>query len=134
MDSYVTIEYADDYHDKRVTATKWDMFDDKQKGGRLVSASDFINYNFTLKKEVIESIEKGEVPTRLKNAVCEISVLDSLVVARAKDRSRVKVDVIEVQYTEGVDAYSNDLNKIANMLNGLIEEDLGNAFQFEVSR
>lgn len=134
MDSYVTITYADDYHDNRVTATKWNMFDEKQKGGRLVSASDFINYNFTLKKEVLDDIESGEVPKRLKHAVCEIAVLDSLVVARSRDRSKVKVDVIEVQYTEGVDTFSNDMNRIANMLSGLIDEDLGNAYQFEVLR
>lgn len=134
MDSYVTKEYADEYHAKRVTSLSWDMFTDEQKKGRLVSATDFINYTFTLKKEVLEGIEKGEIPTALQNAVCEISVMDSLVISRSKDMSRVKVDVIDITYAEGSDAYSNDITKIENMLRGLIEEEIGGSLQFQVWR
>lgn len=134
MDSYVTKEYADEYHAKRVTSLSWDMFTDEQKNGRLVSATDFINYTFTFKKEVLEGIEKGEIPTALQNAVCEISVMDSLVISRSKDMSRVKVDVIDITYAEGSDAYSNDMAKIENMLRGLIEEEIGGSLQFQVWR
>ena len=133
MDSYATLEYANEYHAKRMTATRWDLFTDDEKERRLVSASDFIDINFSFKDNLnIEARENGEAPKALMNATCEVAVLNELVSSRSREKESVKVDVIEVKYKDQDSGYSDALKRIALMLDSLLVK--ANSLFFKVYR
>lgn len=124
MDSYVTLQYADEYHSKRTSAERWAILDE-QKEKRLVSASDFIDESFDFVDDLNEKIRNGEVeaPIKLMNAVCEVAASSELVVSRSRTQNSVKIDVIQIEYKDDDSAYQNSLNRIKNMLGDLIEAE-----------
>ena len=95
MDSYVTLQYADDYHLKRTSAERWSILTEEQKEKRLVSASDFIDENFGFADDLNEKIRNGEVeaPVKLMNAVCEVAASNELIISRSRTQNSVKIDV-----------------------------------------
>lgn len=123
MDSYATLQQADDYHAKRTSSDKWAILTDEQKEKRLVSASDFIDENFTFIDDLNEKIRNGEIdaPIKLINAVCEVASSNELIVARTRVQNRVKIDVIQIEYKDDDSAYDSAFNRIKSMLNGLIK-------------
>ena len=125
MDSYVTLQYADDYHSKRTSSERWAIFDDAQKEKRLVSASDFIDENFEFKDGLNEKIRSGEIEVSIKlmNAVCEVAISNELIISRSRTQNSVKIDVIQIEYKDDDSAYQNALNRIKNMLGDLVEAE-----------
>lgn len=125
MDSYVTLQYADDYHSKRTSSERWAILTDEQKEKRLVSASDFIDENFDFVDDLNEKIRNGEVeaPIKLMNAVCEVAVNNELIISRSRTQNSVKIDVIQIEYKDDDSAYQNSLNRIKNMLGDLVEAE-----------
>lgn len=133
MDSYATLEYANEYHAKRTTSTAWDLLTDEQKEQRLVSATDFIDINFTFKNGLNWEVkESGDVPTVLMNATCEVAAISDLVLSKTKEKESVKVDVIEVKYKDQSSHYDDSLNRIALMLGSLLIK--GDSLFFKVYR
>lgn len=133
MDSYATLEYANEYHAKRTTSTAWSLFTDEQKEQRLVSASDFIDINFTFKNGLNWEVkESGDVPVVLMNATCEVAAISDLVLSKTKEKESVKVDVIEVKYKDQSSHYDDSLNRIALMLGSLLIN--GDSLFFKVYR
>lgn len=133
MDSYATLEYANEYHAKRTTSTAWSLLTDEQKEQRLVSASDFIDINFTFKNGLNWEVkESGDVPVVLMNATCEVAAISDLVLSKAKEKESVKVDVIEVKYKDQSSHYDDSLNRIALMLGSLLIK--GDSLFFKVYR
>lgn len=135
MDSYATLEQADEYHAKRSTALDWSMFTDEQKQQRLVSASDSIDQNFEFKDDLNLKVREGEeAPKQLINATCEVALMNELVIGKTREKERVKVDVIEVTYKGDSDsAYLSSLDRIAKMLKGLLVGS-GNTMFFRTAR
>lgn len=133
MDSYATLEYANEYHAKRTTSTAWSLLTDEQKEQRLVSASDFIDINFTFKNGLNWEVkESGDVPTVLMNATCEVAAISDLVLSKTKEKESVKVDAIEVKYKDQSSHYDDSLNRIALMLGSLLIK--GDSLFFKVYR
>lgn len=133
MDSYATLEYANEYHAKRTTSTAWSLLTDEQKEQRLVSASDFIDINFTFKNGLNWEVkESGDVPIVLMNATCEVAAISDLVLSKTKEKESVKVDVIEVKYKDQSSHYDDSLNRIALMLGSLLIK--GDSLFFKVYR
>lgn len=130
MDSYVTLQYADDYHSKRTSAERWAILTPEQKEKRLVSASDFIDENFNFKDDLNEKIRDGEIdaPIKLMNAVCEIAANNELVGSRSRTQNSVKIDVIQIEYKDDDSAYQSSLNRIKNMLGDLVEVNTPSLF------
>ena len=135
MDSYATLEQADEYHAKRSTALDWSMFTDEQKQQRLVSASDSIDQNFEFKDDLNLKVREGEeAPKQLINATCEAALMNELVIGKTREKERVKVDVIEITYKGDNDsAYLSSLDRIAKMLKGLLVGS-GNTMFFRTAR
>lgn len=125
MDSYVTLQYADNYHLKRTSAERWAILTDEQKEKRLVSASDFIDENFDFVDSLNENIRNGEVeaPIKLMNAVCEVAASNELIISRSRTQNSVKIDVIQIEYKDDDSAYQNALNRIRNMLGDLVKTE-----------
>lgn len=125
MDSYVTLQYADDYHLKRTSAERWSILTDEQKDKRLVSASDFIDENFDFVDDLNDKIRNGEVeaPIKLMNAVCEVAASNELIISRSRTQNSVKIDVIQIEYKDDDSAYQNALNRIKNMLGDLVKTE-----------
>lgn len=125
MDSYVTLQYADNYHLKRTSAERWAILTDEQKEKRLVSASDFIDENFDFVDSLNEKIRNGEVeaPIKLMNAVCEVAASNELIISRSRTQNSVKIDVIQIEYKDDDSAYQNALNRIRNMLGDLVKTE-----------
>lgn len=130
MDSYVTLQYADEYHSKRTSAERWAILDDTQKEKRLVSASDFIDENFDFVDDLNEKIRNGEVEVSIKlmNAVCEVAISNELIISRSRTQNSVKIDVIQIEYKDDDSAYQNALNRIKNMLGDLVEVNTPSLF------
>lgn len=130
MDSYVTLQYADEYHSKRTSAERWAILDDTQKEKRLVSASDFIDENFDFVDDLNEKIRNGEVeaPIKLMNAICEVAASNELIISRSRTQNSVKIDVIQIEYKDDDSAYQNALNRIKNMLGDLVEANTPSLF------
>ncbi len=131
MDSYATLDYANEYHGKRQSALMWSMLSDEQKNQRLVSATDFIDINFEFKNDLnLKAKESGEVPNQLVNATCEVAAMNELVIGKTRDKDRVKVDVIEINYTpDSGSAYSDGIDRITKMLKGLLVQSNGISFK-----
>lgn len=133
MDSYATLEYANEYHEKRATSTAWALLTEEQRMQRLVSASDFIDINFTFKDNLnIKAREGGEVPKLLMNATCEVAAVSDLVLGKSREKESVKVDVIEVKYKDQDSSYDDALKRIALMLDSLLVK--ANSLFFKVYR
>lgn len=125
MDSYATLQYADDYHSKRTSAEKWAILTDDQKQQRLVSASDFIDANFSFINGLNDKIRNDEIeaPVKLMNAICEVAASNELIIGRSRTQNSVKIDVIQIEYKDDDSAYQNAFSRIKNMLGGLIKSD-----------
>lgn len=114
-DSYISVEYADAYFNKRNSKTEWDLVTEKEKA--IIDAMDYIDTAFNYKGYKVnpnQSLEfprmiNGvvEFPTRLKNAVCELALRASsskLLADSERLTTSEKVGEIEVHYSE----YSKD--------------------------
>ena len=130
MDSYVTLQYANEYHSKRTSAERWAIPTNEQKEKRLVSASDFIDENFDFVDNLNEKIRNGEVeaPIKLMNAICEVAASNELIISRSRTQNSVKIDVIQIEYKDDDSAYQNALNRIKNMLGDLVEVNTPSLF------
>ncbi|WII92456.1 hypothetical protein QEO94_07330 [Kingella negevensis] len=90
MLSYATLDYANEYHDARQTATRWDDFTPEQKQQRLVSASDLIDriFRYAGKPEsntqirafprILHEKQPALLPEAIKQACCELALLDDI--------------------------------------------------------
>lgn len=125
MCSYATLEYANEYHEKRPSSNAWFLLTEEQRMQRLVGASDFIDNNFTFKDNLNEKVKEGkeEAPKRLKDATCATAVKRDLVVGKSRLKDRVKVDVIEVQYSQNESAYNDGLQEIRSILEPLLSSN-----------
>lgn len=114
-DSYISIEYADNYFNKRNSKAQWDLIVEKEKA--IIDAMDYIETTFLYKGTKLnhnQSLEfprvinnAVEFPTRLKNAVCELALKASnntLLADTERATKREKVGDIEIEYSE----YSKD--------------------------
>ena len=114
-DSYISVEYADAYFNKRNSKTEWDLVTEKEKA--IIDAMDYIDTAFNYKGYKVnpnQSLEfprvinnTVEFPTRLKNAVCELALKASsntLLADTERATKREKVGDIEIEYSE----YSKD--------------------------
>lgn len=114
---YVTTQYADAYHSKRMTAERWNMYSEDEKAKRLVSSIDFIEANFRFQHEVWKHVE---IPEQLKKAICEVAVSDELIIARSRTQNSIKIDVIQVEHKIDSSAYQIEFDRIKIMLKGLL--------------
>lgn len=134
MDSYVTLQYANEYHAKRTSSDKWSILTEDQKEKRLVSASDFIDENFNFIDGLNDRVRNGEVeaPIKLMNATCEAAMSNELIISRSRTQNSVKIDVIQIEYKDDDSAYQSSINRIKNMLSGLVTS--GSTLFLRVSR
>ena len=110
-ESYISVDYANAYFDKRITKDEWGLITDKEKV--IIGAMDYIETSYKYKGTKLnpnQALEfprliNGSVkfPTRLKNAVCELALKNSkgaLLEDTERATIREKVGELEVQYSE----------------------------------
>ena len=108
-ESYISVDYANAYFDKRITKDEWDLIVDKEKV--IIGAMDYIETSYKYKGTKLnpnQALEfprlingSVEFPTRLKNAVCELALKNSKgVLLEDTERAtiREKVGELEVEY------------------------------------
>lgn len=143
--SYVDIDFADDYHSLRGNAA-WASATEPQKQAALVKATDYVDqkYNF-IGYETYEGQslawprdyedENLGIPAKLKQAIAELA-LEALTadlnpnVAPAGQVKRKKVDVVEVEYFAS-GASITIRRRIDGLLKGLVS---GSPFNVPVVR
>lgn len=122
--SYVDLGYADIYFTTR-RVSDWATLTDDEKEGALINATDFIEitYGSNFKGEMLRPHEQalafprdgvwiapnvelpsGEIPKRLKDAVCDLAFKVSQGTELIQDQDRIvikeKIAVIETTYQE----------------------------------
>jgi len=117
---YVTTQYADAYHSKRMKASQWDRYSEDEKERRLVASIDFIEHNFDFQDD---PWGKDDIPEVLKKAICEVAVSDELIVSRSQARNSIKVDVIQIEYKVDASLYQIEFERIKTMLKGLLRPE-----------
>ena len=125
QDSYVSLDYANEYHAIRPSANAWASLDDTQKERLLVSASDYLDANYPLKNNLSQDMRTGgaQIPDCVKKAVCELCLFDGIDYQKVEtaQKSSVKVGEIAVTYAvkDGLSqAQLNRENTIKGLLRG----------------
>lgn len=123
--SYVSVAYADTYHDDRSNAS-WANINTAQKQSALIKATDYIEQTYELRwigwriseiqplswprgfhdPDLYDTAYEisGEIPDKIKQAVCLLaleSISSDLNPTQGRNVKREKVDVIEVEYQDG---------------------------------
>lgn len=132
LDSYVSLDYANQYHALRNSFEPWNALSDEQKQRRLVSASDFLDHNYTFMgtKAVFNQPRQfprdtsGQIPLEICNAVCELALQAELNQNVAQKMTSVKVGPLAVNYDEqsGLHSQSNRFEYVKLLLNDYLEQ------------
>ncbi|MFC0793578.1 DnaT-like ssDNA-binding protein [Pasteurella multocida] len=110
-DSYVTLEEANKYHANRNSAFVWQELDDETKARRLVSASDFLDFNYRFLGRKADpsqlrafprtntgGTDSKDIPTSVKYAVFELALYENLNENPDSEMSSVRVGPLSVNF------------------------------------
>ncbi|QLB44473.1 DnaT-like ssDNA-binding protein [Mannheimia pernigra] len=108
LTSYLTLEQANAYHDIRMSREAWNALSDQEKQQRLVSASDFLDFNYRFSGEKAEPAQEREfprkgfeavgIPKAVQFAVCELALQENLTENQEAKMSSVRVGPVSVNY------------------------------------
>lgn len=142
-ESYVDIDYVDNYFSKRNKNAQWQSITEKEKC--IIDAMDYIENNYSYKGEKLVSSQSlsfprvidGETvvpPIALKNAVCELALKsndEDLLADTDKTTIREKVGTLEIEYDP-----NQDNIKSFNYVNKLLAPYLvsTSSFSYSISR
>ena len=124
-DPYATVEQADAYFNARINSAEWDEFTAEEKPKLLLAASDYIDFSYNFKgsktdalqmrefpRTGIQGVDPSKIPDRVIYACCELALMAGKnsaeggsgldVDVKEMAETRVKVDVIEVEYDAGL--------------------------------
>ncbi len=65
LNSYMTVEQANAYHDIRMSREAWNALSDQEKQQRLVSASDFLDFNYRFSGEKADLLKSVNFHARV---------------------------------------------------------------------
>ncbi|MCD8213264.1 MAG: hypothetical protein LUC34_04330 [Campylobacter sp.] len=134
-DSYIGIDYADDYFSTRNVA-EWANLPNKE--ALLIKATDFIEVAYfskwrgerlTLNQALAFPRDSGGVPEKLKKAVCELALKASsgeLMSDIERLTKKEKVGSIEVEYADNASAVTK-YAYVASLLKPLLKSEYGSA-------
>ncbi|MEG9482762.1 DnaT-like ssDNA-binding protein [Mannheimia sp. HC-2023] len=108
LNSYMTVEQANAYHNIRMSREVWNTLSDQEKRQRLVSASDFLDFNYRFSGEKAEPTQEREfprkgfeavsIPKAVQFAVCELALQENLTANQEAQMSSVRVGPVSVNY------------------------------------
>lgn len=137
-ESYASVAEGDSYWDLRGGSSSWDSASTSEKEAALRYATEWVDVNFTFKSAIYstsqslnfprttfydtEGREITGIPTKLKNAVCEVAVVHLDDKLNSSDE-RGSLIVSEKVGSSSV-TYNKAYNKNASLtyVNGLLEE------------
>lgn len=141
--SYVTVAYADTYHDDRGN-TAW-TGTDAVKQAALIKATDYVDQNYDFNGYIYDedqalnwprsiiNADTDEIPDKLKQAVCLLALealSEDLNPTLGRNVKREKVDVIEVEYQDGA-----SMSKSRPAIYGLLKSYVsGGKYNVKVTR
>lgn len=130
-DSYVSLEYADNYHRLRNSFEQWQALSEEQKQRRLVSASDFLDHHYQFSGEKTDPTQSrafprdasGQIPSNICKAVCELALQADLNQNAAQKMSAVKVGPVSVSYDEqsDVERQANRFEYVRSLLSDYLD-------------
>lgn len=141
--SYVTVAYADTYHDDRGN-TSW-TGTDAVKQAALIKATDYVDQNYDFNGYIYDedqalnwprsifNADTDEIPDKLQQAVCMLALealSEDLNPTLGRNVKREKVDVIEVEYQDGA-----SMSKTRPAIYGLLKDYVsGSKYNVKVTR
>ncbi|HDR0635840.1 DnaT-like ssDNA-binding protein [Pasteurella multocida] len=139
-DSYVTIEEANKYHAFRNSASTWQELDDETKARRLVSASDFLDFNYRFLGKKLDSsqvrafprtntggADSNGIPTAVKFAVFELALYENLNENQDREMSSVRVGPLSVNFEKNLASgnASNRFEYVKGILDTYLDKSQG---------
>lgn len=127
MTAYITLEQANAYHEIRTSREAWNALSDEQKQQRLVSASDFLDFNYRFSGEKADIAQDREfprkefeslgIPKAVQFAVCELALQENLTANPEAKMTSVKVGSLSVSYDDSSPQNSvNRFNYVKQLL------------------
>ncbi|MEB3501381.1 DnaT-like ssDNA-binding protein [Pasteurella multocida] len=139
-DSYVTLEEANKYHAHRNSAFAWQELDDETKARRLVSASDFLDFNYRFLGRKVDPTQLREfprtntggtdskgIPTSVKYAVFELALYENLNENPDSEMSSVRVGPLSVNFEKNLASgnASNRFEYVKGILDTYLDKSQG---------